>query len=156
MPSYTPAWDDEADLDDFRFRSSADLVEWARRDRLTTWRTWPVVFHLDGAGAFRCYLKASSLCGIRHWSDDPTMLETSRAQGLSSPDGCASNWLILEHRWLPEETEVTELDAAAFLMVRRHLAAIGVNLVDAVIFDREHRYWSMHDLEAPGEHDRLL
>ena len=57
-------------------------------------------------------------------------------EGINSPDGCAPNWLIVESRPCRRGNPTpTEADAAAFVAVREDVALIGVNLMDAVIFD---------------------
>ena len=139
------------DIAEHRFRCPADVVEYARHDRTIGWATWPDVWHLDGDGRFRCYFKASSLDGIRRWAEDPYGLHRSRWEGINSPDGCAPNWLIVESRPCRRgDPTPTEADAAAFLAVREDVALIGVNLIDAVIFDDASHWWSMHELERPG------
>ncbi len=39
-----------------------------------------------------------------------------------------------------------EADAHTFLVLSRNLAGIGLRLVDAVIFDDEGHWWSLHEL----------
>jgi hypothetical protein len=161
MPTYEPLFKRYPETDDlpipdigaYRFRSPADVVEFARHDATIGWATWPDVWHLDADGRFHCYFKASSCDGIRRWADDPYGLLRSRRDGLRSPDGCAPNWLIVENRTLAWRKDVppSELDVQAFLAVRAEMASIGVNLVDAMIFDDDCHWWSMHDLERPGQ-----
>jgi hypothetical protein len=43
----------------------------------------------------------------------------------------------------------SELDQRSYVVLRSRLEEVGVNLVDAVIFDGDFHWWSMHDLE-PG------
>ena len=60
--------------------------------------------------------------------------------------------LIVENRTLGRsDVPPSEGDAHAYLVVRGELASIGVNLVDAMIFDGDFHWWSMHDLERPGQ-----
>jgi hypothetical protein len=153
--SYTPRWPAKADLDNLpriaevRFNSTADVIDWAERDRLIGWKTWPEVWHLDDAGEVRCYYKASSCDSIQRWADDPHGLFASRNEGIRS-GGCTDRWLIIESRnlWGPDEPIVSEGDAAGFVEVRRLLADIGVLLVEDVIFDDAHHWWSMNELTS--------
>ena len=41
-----------------------------------------------------------------------------------------------------------ERDAKAFLRLRQQMHALGVVLVDAMIFDDDGHWWSMHELTA--------
>jgi hypothetical protein len=162
MGIYVPLWDqlgvDDLDITDHNFRSPDDVLEWGRRDSLVTWKTWPEVWHLDHDGVFHCYFKASSGDGIREWCDDPIDLHISRFAGQEAEDGCAPNWLIIESRqdYLYDPAAPTEQDAWAFGAVRREMAAIGVNVVDCVIFDSTSQWWSMWGLEHPNEPYRLV
>jgi hypothetical protein len=100
----------------------------------------------------RCASRASSLDGLRRWAQDPYGLHRSRREGERAPGGCAPNWLIVENRTLGHDgVPPSELDVQAFLTVRAELASIGVHLVDTMIFDGEFHWWSMHDLERPGQ-----
>jgi hypothetical protein len=79
-------------------------------------------------------------------------LHRSRRDGVRSPDGCAPNWLIVENRTLGRtDIPPSELDVQSFITVRADLETIGVHLVDTMIFDRGFHWWSMHDLERPGQ-----
>jgi hypothetical protein len=139
------------DLSDYRFRSPADVVEYARHDRCIGWATWPDVWHLDDEGRFRCYFKGSTLDRLDRWAQNPYALVRSRREGLRSPDGCAPNWLIIENRTLlRDDLPPSELDGRSFVVLRSSLESVGVNLVDAVIFDSDFHWWSLHDLERPG------
>lgn len=161
MRTYVPIWDEHGHelprLADHPFREPSDVIDWARRDSTIAWKTWPEVWHLDHLGRLRCWYKASSLDGIRDWADDPQDLFRSRREGLASKDGCAPNWLIVETRQPWQRDGVpTEVDAKAFVELRATLTTVGVQLVDAVIFDDEHHCWSLHDLEHPGQPYALI
>jgi hypothetical protein len=160
VPTYQPLFKRYPEVDDlpdpditaFRFRAPLDVVEFARHDRNIGWATWPEVWHLDEDGRFRCYFKASSLDRLVRWADKPWPLHRSRQEGLQSAEGCAPNWLIIENR-THARTDIppSELDAHAYLVVREDLASIGVHLVDVMIFDGDFHWWSLHDLERPGQ-----
>ena len=140
-------------LEDRRFVSPAAVNEWIAGDGGTTARSWPEVLHLDRSGAMTCGSRASSMDDIRQWADDPEYLSISRAIGLSE-GGCGPNWLIVETRqpW-HDLGEASELDAKAFIDLRRRLIDMGVHLVDVVIVmaDRCRTPCSLHELEQPGE-----
>jgi hypothetical protein len=61
----------------------------------------------------------------------------------------------LAHRREPdadaEHLPPSKGDAHAYLVVRDELASIGVDLVDAMIVDGDFHWWSMRDLERPGQ-----
>jgi hypothetical protein len=153
MHTYEALWKSDAelvvpDMESARFTSTLDVVTWAERDRTIGWATWPVVWHLDEEGKFNCYFKAFSLSSIRAWAEDPYELRQSRLEGLAGA-GCADRWVIVDSRprWFrPDEPTVTEADAAAFVKVRQYLTKIGVTLLDDVIFDDQHHWWSMREL----------
>jgi hypothetical protein len=102
MPTYVPLFTRDPEVDDlpipniaeFRFHCPADVIEFARHDRLIGSANSPEVWHLDVDGRFRCSYEAPSLEGIRHWAERPHALHCSRWQGIHSPGGCAPNWLI--------------------------------------------------------------
>jgi hypothetical protein len=137
-------------LEDHRFRSPDDVIEWARQDFAIPSKTFPEVFHVDVEGAYRCGYRASSLDTIGRWADNPHDLLRSRWEGMAKMC-CASNWLIVEHRTLPGHTvPPSEADAEDFVHVRKILATVGVQLIDLVIFDGQFHAWSLHELESPG------
>jgi hypothetical protein len=139
------------DFSDYRFRSPADVVEYARHDACIGWATWPDVWHLDACGLLHCGYRGSTLDRLDRWAADPYRLVRSRRAGLRSPEGCAPNWLIIENRTLcREDVPPSELDQHSYVVLRSRMEEIGVNLVDAVIFDADCHWWSMHDLEHPG------
>jgi hypothetical protein len=45
---------------------------------------------------------------------------------------------------------VTEGDGQAFVRLRSGLAEFGVHLLDVVVFDQEHHWWSFHELTSGG------
>jgi hypothetical protein len=138
-------------FEDFRFHEARDVVAWAERDPTIGWKTWPEVWHLDEEGELQCCYSASSLDSIRAWADDPSDLRRSRRAGLAD-GGCTDQWLIIESRqqWRAggPGPVVDERDAAAFFAVRTHLEAMGVRLLDVVIFDDAGHWWSLHELTS--------
>ena len=140
--------DPPPDITTYRFRDARDVVTYAERDVLIGWATWPDVWHLDDAGRFCCYYKGSSLDSLERWAVDSTPLVRSRACGVSSSDGCADGWVVVDSKpsGLRGEPAVTEATVAAFLLVRDRLELLGVTLLDAVIFDDLRHWWSIHEL----------
>src|ERR1700730_313157 len=134
-------------VEDYRFRSALDVVAWAQRDRTIGWKTWPEVWHVDPDGEFQCYHKGSSLDGLERWAEEPEDLCRVRYQGEAGP-GCPSRWSIVDSRpaWLYHEPIVSERDAEAFVTIRNALAADGIELLDAVVFDDARHWWSMNEL----------
>jgi hypothetical protein len=152
MHTYEALWSDDTiddlpSITEFRFRCALDVVSWAQLDRTIGWKTWPEVWHLDDGGVFQCYQKGSSLESLTGWADDPQNLFRSRWEGLAL-GGCASRWLIIESRPLCmySPPTVTEADVAAFESVRRSLASLDVDLVDAMVFDDARHWWSINEL----------
>ncbi len=137
------------DIGTFRFNDALDVVEWARRDRTIGWRTWPEVWHLDDEGRFTCSSRGDSLDSIRSWAKKLGSLEVGRREGVAD-GGCAPRWLIIESRPLlrTEGTTVDERDAQCFLTLRRKMVRLGVVVVDAMIFDDECHWWSLHELTS--------
>src|SRR5207253_2798086 len=106
---------------------------------------WPEVWHLDETGTFTCYYQGSSCDSVTRWARDPSDLERSRRVGLAN-GGCADRWLIVDSRPVRFREPPDEGDAWAFLSLRRHLAGTGIELVDAVVFDDDGHWWSLHEL----------
>lgn len=109
--------------------------------------TYPEVWHLDDLGGFKCGFNGSSNDSIHRWAEDPWALHRWRVEGLLD-GGCTTRWVIVEPRphWRHREGVMSESDAEAFLRVRRGLSMIGVTLLDAMIFDDENHWWSLHEL----------
>jgi hypothetical protein len=123
-----------------------DLERQIIRERFVAQRTYPEVWHLDNHGLFSCGYRGCTGDSVREWADDPADLRRSRREGLAD-NGCAPNWLIIEPRpaWLFPDGPIDEGDGEQFLRLRRHLADVGVTLVDAVLVV-EDRWWSLHEL----------
>jgi len=152
MHTYPHRWTDDTevpDLESYRFTDALDVVALAELDRTQGWKTWPEVWHLDDEGRLRCAFRASSGQTLQRWADDPRPLRRSRAEGLAD-GGCPDRWLIVDSRpcGLSFRAGVDESDPAAFLAIRRDLATIGLTLVDAVVFDDQGHWWSMHELTS--------
>jgi|SRR5439155_10333335 len=129
----------------FRFTDALDVAAYAEVDRCLGQKTWPEVWHLDETGTFACYYKGSSLDTLARWAQDPSDLERSRLGGLAR-GGCADRWLIVDSRPVGLGDPPDEGDVWAFLSLRRRLAEIGIELVDAVVFDDDGHWWSLHEL----------
>jgi hypothetical protein len=93
VPTYEPLFKRHPEVDDlpipnitdYCFRCPLDVVDYAPQDRTIRWATWPDVWHLDANGRFRCYCKATSLDGLRHWAEERYGLHRSRREGLRAP-----------------------------------------------------------------------
>lgn len=151
MHTFQPCWPEDCsdwplpDFNDFRFASAHDVVAFCELEPATTWRTWPEFWHLDLDGMFTCSSKGSSLDNVRRLAADPWHLLDCRLTELGYP--CPDRWVMLEARHPYHDCyEVNESDAEAFLTLRRELAEVGVTLLDTVVFDQEHRWWSLHEL----------
>ena len=145
-----PATDREPlpSIDEFPFTDALDVVAYAEVDLCVGKLTWPEVWHLDDEGVFACYYKASTGDSIVRWAEEPWPIERSRRDGLAN-GGCADRWVIVDSRptWLSDQPG--EADACAFLRLREHLRAVmGVELLDAVVFDDDGHWWSMHELTS--------
>jgi hypothetical protein len=135
-------------IGEFRFNDAVDVVAYAERDLLIGLQTWPEVWHLDETGMFQCYFKGSSCDSLVRWADEPWPLERSRAEGLAH-GGCVDRWVIVDSRLIRFTDPPDEGDVRAFLDLRSHLNdVIGVDLVDAVVFDDRGHWWSMHELTS--------
>lgn len=136
------------DIGEFRFTGALDVVAYAEVDPSVGRLTWPEAWHLDDSGAFACYYKGSSCDSLIRWAEEPWPLERSRREGLAN-DGCVDRWLIVDNRpvWFSEPPG--EGDVRAFLELRDHLRKVmRVELVDAVVFDDQGHWWSMHELTS--------
>ncbi len=166
MHSYQPQWPDDSsewtppNPADFLFRDARDVANFASIDRLTTWYTYPHVWHLDEGGRWCCCSKGSSFDSVRRFAAEPEDMLQCRLTPVDEP--CPDYWVVLEprHRWDPDLYEVTEGDAEAFVVLRRGLARFGVTLLDVVVFDEDYHWWSLHELTSgstawtfgPGTH----
>ena len=152
MHSYQPRWpEDRTDWEppspaNFTYRDARDVAEFASIEPLTTWRTWPEVWHLDHTGRWCCCSKGSSLDSVRRFAETPERMLECRLESTGEP--CPDYWVVLEPRrkWHPDRHEVTEEDAHSFSVLRRSLALFGITLLDVVIFHEDFRWWSLHEL----------
>jgi hypothetical protein len=136
----------EPDIEEFRFLSPLDVAEWARYNEYIGHRTYPEIWHLDLQGQFQCYTPGYSTNSLQRWAADPQSLFISREHGLAAGD-CPNRWLIIE-TLVPWRDHIApnEADAYAFGFLRSSLATVGVELVDAVMFDNTHHWWSMNEM----------
>jgi hypothetical protein len=127
------------------FHDALDLVRRAEVDPVIGWATWPEVWHLDHRGIFRCYFKASSFHSLVSWMEDPEPLLRSRREGLAH-GGCADFWVVVDSRptWIHDPPN--EADVRALREVRLALAAVGVSMLDCVVFDDQHHWWSIQEM----------
>lgn len=134
-------------VESIRFRCADDVVRFAQHNPSMGATTWPETWHLDEEGLLCCSQKGSTLDSIRSLAEDPSELLEVRAIG--SRDGsCTDRWVLVDSRprRFSRGGPVDEGDAAAFLVLRAALARSGIELLDAVVFDDEHHWWSLHEL----------
>lgn len=93
MHRYQPTWpEDRPDWEppnpaDFIYRDARDVAEFASLDALTTWRTWPEVWHLDLMGRWCCCSKPSEvIVGSRAPAGRRTLpVDISTGTGMAPP-----------------------------------------------------------------------
>jgi hypothetical protein len=149
--AFVPRWDtgatsDLPDIGNYHFRSALDVIDYCEQDSTSTWRSWPLLWHLDDTGAFVCYSKGSSFDSVRTFAQRPAGL--LRCRGFDVDDSCPNRWVIVEsrHPYDEERYRVDEGDAAAFVKLRRGLARRGVTLLDVVILNQDLQWWSLNEL----------
>ena len=154
MHRYTPRWpEDRVEWEPPRacegiFRDALDVIDHAAQDPLTTWYTYPWLWHLDESGRPRCWSKGSSLCDVQTFAKRPG--DVLACRDTSTGDACTGYWLIIESRceWRLRGDGVDEADAAAFIDLRRSLAGFGITLLDDVIVNERFEWWSLHELTS--------
>lgn len=154
MHSYRPQWPtDRSDWEppspaDFTYRDAHDVAEFASTDVLTTWYTYPHVWHLDEQGRWQCCSKGSSLDSVRRFAKSPAHMLHCRLVPTGEP--CPDYWVVIEprQRWHSDRYDVTEGDAKAFIALRGSLARFGITLLDVVIINEEFQWWSLHELTS--------
>ena len=154
MHRYTPRWsetgpEEEISRRDERvFRDALHFIDYASDDRLTTWYTYPWLWHLDESGRARCFSKGSSLCDVQRFAEEPDSVVGCRE--VDAGGECPPYWFIIESRrdWRRRGIGVTEADVAAFIDLRRTLATYGITLLDDIIVNERFEWWSLHELTA--------
>jgi hypothetical protein len=143
---------DEADMDlkDWRFRTPADLVKWARGDLSMSCRAYTDIWHLDEHGQFQCCCFTHRPRSIHDWARDPAPLQKAR-ESCAAIDGCAPNWVLFENREGERSGKPTRRDAEAFMAVREAMETVGVHLLDDLILHGSNGLSSLHDLVSPGQ-----
>ena len=122
-------------------------MRFAELDPVTTWRTWPQLWHLDDDGMFCCESAGSSLDSVRTFAARPDELLACRETDLGCL--CPDRWVMIEsrhewHRWC----RVGKGDVDSFVTLRRTLAGNGITLLDVVVFDQDRHWWSLHELTS--------
>lgn len=131
------------------FTCAEDVVAKASLWPLMGRATCPEVWHLDPVGHYVCGWTASSLCTLTGWAEDPSELHTHLR--YTRLDGCTHDrWIIVDSRPTGDSTRppVSEADAAAYRRIRTILRHQGIDLLDAVVFDDEQRWWSLRELTS--------
>lgn len=129
------------------FHRAEDIVATASVWPLMGRATYPEVWHLDAAGHYVCGWLASSLCTLVRWAEEPRWLRTHLRHARA--DGCDNDrWVIVDSRptGFPGREPVSEADGRAFLAIQRDLSQLGIDLLDAVVFDDAQHWWSMREL----------
>lgn len=75
-PSWAESWREAHDVvpHAHTFIDATDLIAFAEFDRLTLWRSWPEIWHLDSSGAVLCSSRGLSTDTVRSMADDPRSL----------------------------------------------------------------------------------
>lgn len=152
MHRYEPGWPadylnwESPSPADFTYRDALDIAHYASLEPLTTWRTWPEVWHLDHNGRWRCFSKGSTFHSVCRYAESPEELLLCRQTRTGAR--CPDFWVMLEprHDWISMGYEVTEADGQAFTGLRSSLAGFGIVLLDVVIFHPDFRWWSLNEL----------
>jgi len=152
MHQYERQWpDDRSDWSppsptDFTYRDARDVARYAASNSLTTWCTWPDIWHLDVGGNWHCCSQGSTLDSVQRFAEAPRRLLDCRA--MPTGDRCPDHWVVIEprHPYLLQTYDVTEADVEAFLVLRQSLATLGVNLLDVLVVHQDYRWWSLHEL----------
>jgi hypothetical protein len=153
MHEYEQLWSDDPDerppsIGEFRFQSALDVVGCAQHWCHIGRTTWPEVWHLDETGALVSYFKGSSLDSIKTWADDPSYILHADRRSIVSVAG-RERWLIVDSRQAWKHSPIVdEGDVAAYVTLRAHLSSADVDLLDAVIFDDQFHWWSLHELTS--------
>lgn len=134
---------------DLRFRDALDVVAYAELDLGIGLHTWPEVWHLDEDGGLTCAGPRSSCNTMKRWArGEGDLYEVRR----NPPAGvrCGDRWVIVDSRrkGFYDPPTVDEGDVRAFGDLRRKLTRVGVDLVDAVVFDDDGHWWSLHELTS--------
>jgi len=152
--TFQPRWpEDETgyeppQLTSFVYRDALDVVRYSELEPLTTWYTYPHVWHLDDGGVWRCCSRGSSFDSVRRYADEPEIMLHCRETPVKPP--CPNNWVMLEPRrpHREDEYQVSEEDARAFIILRGRLAVYGISLLDVVVFDQDNHWWSLHEVTS--------
>jgi hypothetical protein len=148
--TYEPLWTEGMSYAPFidapPMRGLDDVARLAPYDPVFGLLTYPTTIHLDGAGRFRCASHLSSFDGLRWWDERREGLEADWERGVGRR--CGANWLIIEPRPRSQYRDgwVTEDDARIYLKLKDVMAEVGMNILDVIVTNDEHRWWSMHEL----------
>jgi hypothetical protein len=153
MHTFTPRWAESwREAHDVvphahTFTEATDLIAFAEFDRLTLWRSWPEIWHLDSSGAVLCSSRGLSTDTVRSMVDDPRALLGCRL--VPSP-GCPDNWVVFEHRRAGQRggMDVTDDDVTAFARLRGVAADAGVTLLDVVVVNDALQWWSLGEMSS--------
>jgi hypothetical protein len=103
MHTFTPEWPDDlegrepVDPTKSTYHSAYDVARFAALEPLTTWYTWPEVWHLDSLGRWRCCSKGSSLDSVHRFAEHPERMVECRVvepRGAALTIGSCSNLAI--------------------------------------------------------------
>ena len=93
--TFQPRWpEDETgyeppQLTSFVYRDALDVVRYSELEPLTTWYTYPHVWHLDDGGVWRCCSRGSSFDSVRRYADEPEIMLHCRETPVKPP--CPNN-----------------------------------------------------------------
>jgi len=140
--------DDQLSIHDFEFRDANDVARFAERAPLLAGEATCESWHLDRDGRFVCGTNGTELDSLRDWAFGPERLVQTylefRKQGT-----CTPNWVVVDERpsrWPGDDPTPSEADVEHFMRLRYQLEVVGIQLMDAVIFDGQAQWWSMCEL----------
>jgi hypothetical protein len=143
-PSSTPPG--EVDIADFTFHGARDVVAFAERGGVCIGRPRCASWHLDDTGRFVCGTRGFFDDTLAGWVANPSRLLAAASDGVAGQP-CGTRWVVIDERTAARSGDVIdEGDVRHFLELRCALARVGVDLLDAVVFDDRGRWWSICEL----------
>jgi hypothetical protein len=148
--------DEELRIEGWPFRSPRDVFGWARRDLLMECKAFSETWFLDDEGFYAGCFHRRRPRKLQDWASDPSALLEVRRLEIDEGGG-PTNWLFFENRLIRRWTNSSQAnDMAAFTSLRETMSAVGVNVVDHVIFGERDEMWSLHAaVSKHGEPYRL-
>lgn len=129
------------------FHDALDVVEFAELGGAGCGQARCESWHLDDTGLYTCESRACRGDTLADWADDPGPLIAAATKQVG-PLSCGNRWVVVEGRStsMNDEVVVDEGDVQQFIEFRCEMARVGIDVVDAVIFDDQSRWWSICEL----------